>query len=44
MVLKKAVAIVPTSGGASKPKLLEPKPSSGARSSKKLENFLCNME
>jgi len=43
-VLKKAVVSAPTSGGLSKPRVLEPKPFCGARSSKELENFLWDME
>ena len=43
-VLKRAVATVPTGGGTSKPRLPDPKPFGGARSSKELENFLWDME
>jgi hypothetical protein len=43
-VLKKAVVSAPTGGGSSKPRVPEPKPFCGARSSKELENFLWDME
>ena len=43
-VLKKAVVSAPMGGGSSKPRVPEPKPFCGARSSKELENFLWDME
>ena len=43
-MLKRAVATVPMGGGTSKPRIPEPKPFSGARSFKELENFLWDME
>ncbi|XP_061956833.1 uncharacterized protein LOC133678522 [Populus nigra] len=43
-VLKKAVVSTPMGGGSSKPRVPEPKPFCGARSSKELENFLWDME
>ena len=43
-VLRRAVSNIPAGVGSSKPRLPEPKPFDGVRSSKELENFLWDME
>jgi hypothetical protein len=43
-VLKQTVAAVSGGAGSSKPKVPEPKPFDGVRSSKELENFLWDLE